>query len=458
MNVGTAQLDITPSRPLPICGQLRPRLGEHAHDPLTANAVVFEDLDATTPTTAAPRRRAAVVSCDVLALPDALVRAAQQRCQRQHDIDAHAVIVAATHTHLAPCTVDYIVGTPDPAYMRRLEDAIVAVVGQAIADLEPAVLYAASGQVPDIAYNRRGVRKDGTAEIYHGSWNSDFSHVEGPRDGQVPVIFARRRDGRIKAILAGLAVHPNCMEDEHFYSADLPGAVRAHVRQTLGREDVGIAYLTGAAGNTAPTQLDDNPKMELPWRGEAGWRRAGQRLGDEILRVIQQTRQPMEDPRLRLAQTTIDVPLRPWPAEFDPRALANPRERDFYGRAQAQWPRMMRQENPAAVRLSVLRLGDAAICFNPAEPYVELGLAIKQRSPARRLTMIAELADGYCGYIPRRDAFARGGYCTMPAPTSKLALDADRRLVSATVQLLTRCFGDGLATGAALVEGQGYAA
>jgi hypothetical protein len=34
------------------------------------------------------------------------------------------------------------------------------------------------------------------------------------------------------------------------------------------------------------------------------------------------------------------------------------------------------------VQLHVLRLCNAAVCFNLAELYVEFGLALKQRSPA----------------------------------------------------------------------------
>jgi neutral ceramidase len=91
------------------------------------------------------------------------------------------------------------------------------------------------------------------------------------------------------------------------------------------------------------------------------------------------------------------------------------------------------------VRLTVLRIGEAALCANPAERFVEFGLAIRARSPAQ-VTLIAGLTDGYAGYVPTRRAFARGGYETWPALSSQLAVDAGERIVAATTELLASVF------------------
>jgi hypothetical protein len=91
------------------------------------------------------------------------------------------------------------------------------------------------------------------------------------------------------------------------------------------------------------------------------------------------------------------------------------------------------------VHLNVLRIGDTAICTNPAELFVEYGLQIRERSPAR-VTLISELTDGYIGYVPTRLAFERGGYETWPAPTSQLAPEAGDAIVQATRELLERAF------------------
>ncbi len=79
------------------------------------------------------------------------------------------------------------------------------------------------------------------------------------------------------------------------------------------------------------------------------------------------------------------------------------------------------------------------ICTNPAEFYSEFALAIRKASPAR-VTLISQLTDGYCGYIPTRLAFTRGGYTTWACPTSKLSHDAGVRIVEATTRLLAEAF------------------
>jgi hypothetical protein len=94
-----------------------------------------------------------------------------------------------------------------------------------------------------------------------------------------------------------------------------------------------------------------------------------------------------------------------------------------------------------SVRLNVLRVGDAAVCTNPAELFVEYGLAFRERSPAR-VTLISELTDGYVGYVPTERAFARGGYETWAAPTSQLVPEAGEQIVRATQGLLEKAFAD----------------
>ena len=56
------------------------------------------------------------------------------------------------------------------------------------------------------------------------------------------------------------------------------------------------------------------------------------------------------------------------------------------------------------------------------------------------MTMIAELTDGYAGYVPTQAAYNRGGYSTFAAETCKLELDADTRIVDATRKLLSQVF------------------
>ena len=429
MRIGTAWQEITPDRPLTLLGQMNVRVAERTRDPLTVNAVVFEDGG----------KRVAIVSADLCMIPDETIRQHQAACESAHGIPADSVIIAATHTHVGPCTIHGLPGEVDDRFMADLQQAIVNVVGKAIDDLEEADLHAGAGYLEQMGWNRRGLRRDGSCHMYWGSWKDDFVGLEGPRDGQVGVIFARRKekDGSIKAVLSSFATHPNCLEAEKFYSADLPGEVRKVLRGTLG-QDIGVVYLTGAAGDTAPSNLENNPQAKHPWRGELGVKRSGWYLGGEILKVIANAVEPMKDQSLRHEHATVPIPIRPWDSAGDMSQYKGGML-EFFQKSQADWPRMLREESPVPVRLNVVRLGEAAICFNPAELYCAFGLAIKKSSPAK-VTLISELSDGYIGYVPTPQAARHGGYSAMSASGTKLIVEGGWIMVEETGKLLQRAF------------------
>ncbi len=428
MQIGTAWEEITPDRPIPLLGQMAIRLGEYKRDPLTVNAVVFDD----------GASRVAVVSADVCYLPTDLVRAMQQACAESCAIDAESVIIAATHTHVAPCTTDRLFGATDPAFMSRLSEAIAAAVGRAIDDVEEADLYAGSGYVEHMGWNRRGLREDGACHMYLGSWGKGFVGIEGPRDGDVGVIFARTLHGTLKVVIPSFATHPNTLEGESFYSADIPGEIRRVLRGVLG-DDVGVVYLTGAAGNTAPSIMENNPENIQPWRGEEGIKRSGQYLGGEILRVIAEQTEPMVEPALQHENVRLDIPMRPWDEGSDITEFGGGMQ-EFFEESRADWSRMVREESPVDVSVNTVRLGDAAICFNPAELYSEFGIAIKRGSPAR-VTLVSELSDGGVGYVPTPQAIRHGGYSAQSSGVTKLVPEAGWMIVRETHEMLERAFG-----------------
>jgi neutral ceramidase len=427
MLVGSAWEDITPNRPVALLGQMHVRLGRYTHDPLTVNAVVFDDGE----------ERVAVVSIDVCVLPDGLISTLQQACAAASDIEASNLLIAATHTHVAPCTTDQLAGDPDPEFMARLEAAVVQAVGSAIANREECTLFAGAGYLEQMGWNRRGMRRDGSCHMYWGSWREDFVGIEGPRDGEVGVIFARKADGQVKAVVTSFSTHPNCVEGESYYSADLPGQVRKVLRGALA-EEVGVVYLTGAAADTAPSLMENNLQNTQPWRGEAGLVRSGLYLGGEILKVIAEQVIPMPQPHVRHTQIRIDIPMRQWDAWADLSGFQGGML-DYFEQSRADWPRLLQSANPVPVSLHVLRLGEAAICFNPAELYVQFGLAIKKESPAA-VTLLAQLTNGWCGYVPTPEAIRHGGYSATSASHTRLVAEAGWMMVEHTRKLLAQAF------------------
>ena len=149
---------------LPLMGQMYMRLGRLIRDPLTANAVVFDD----------GIKRVAVISVDLCRLPDKTVRSLQQACASTGDIDAESILIAATHTHVAPCTTERLAGAPDPGFLDSLQTAVAQSVSRAMDDLEEVELFSGAGYLDQMGWNRRGMRRDGSCHMYWGSWKEDF--------------------------------------------------------------------------------------------------------------------------------------------------------------------------------------------------------------------------------------------------------------------------------------------
>jgi hypothetical protein len=89
------------------------------------------------------------------------------------------------------------------------------------------------------------------------------------------------------------------------------------------------------------------------------------------------------------------------------------------------------------VPLQAIRIGEVGIAAIPCEVFAETGLAIKAGSPLRP-TFTIELANGYNGYLPTPEQHALGGYETWPARSSYLEVQAEPKIRSAVLGLLSR--------------------
>ncbi len=148
---------------------------------------------------------------------------------------------------------------------------------------------------------------DDGSSVMHGSADKPgYIGTEGTRDPNLSVIFFRNAEGNITGVIANFATHPNCVENECYYSADIPGEVRRLMKSMLGAE-TGVVYLTGAAGNVSPLMHKPGVTVE-PWMGEEGLERAGLLLAGEISKIIAQAIDPIESPTLAVKHIAAQIP------------------------------------------------------------------------------------------------------------------------------------------------------
>jgi hypothetical protein len=87
--------------------------------------------------------------------------------------------------------------------------------------------------------------------------------------------------------------------------------------------------------------------------------------------------------------------------------------------------------------VQVIALGrDAAWVALPGEVFVELGLAIKKRSPFPN-TFIVELANENIGYIPDRRSYSEGNY---EPESARCAAGSGERLVETAARILAELY------------------
>jgi hypothetical protein len=89
---------------------------------------------------------------------------------------------------------------------------------------------------------------------------------------------------------------------------------------------------------------------------------------------------------------------------------------------------------PIEAEILTFGIGDASIVALPGEIFVELGLAIKARSPFKN-TLVMTLSNNSIGYIPNKEAFKYGAY---EVEVSMIAEGEGEKLVESSANQLEK--------------------
>jgi len=429
MIAGSARCTINPETGDDLAGQFHRRLCERVRDDLEANVLYL----------AHDGLQVLLLSLDLAGLFEAnyldellgLLEVATGVCRSQ-------IIITSTHTHDAPDTLGLL---PDSVknepYLDRLKRWLTEVTVQAVKSARPARFGWAQGQA-HIGFNRRLCWADGSHSMYGDATRDDFTGLEGPDDPTHTVLFAVDEDGEYLAIVQSNCCHATCVEQALYASADFPGEARRLIRDTLGA-DLPVLYLQGASGDTSPWN-ELGPVRR--WNGEQRLREVGALLAGETLRLVRLTR-PVEEPILRhgVQELTLGVRL-PTPEELAEAERIVALGPDEAGRgpwilAEAGVLRLHREfaDNPVEkIRIHALRVGDYLAVTNPCELYCQFGHDLRRRSPAE-VTAIAQLADGFTGYVPTIPGLMGGGYSGSAIYWARLEPYAGYKIVEASSRL-----------------------
>jgi len=271
----------------------------------------------------------------------------------------------------------------------------------------------------------------------------------GPVDPEVGVLHieppGNSAPARAIGTFVNFAMHPDTTGGSRF-SADWPGALGRVLAGYHGTNHFTLVG-NGACGNL--NHLDTAWKW--PQGGPGEQNRIAAILGGAVFQAYKNLK-PVEGGAVRARSATVELPL----PEFTPAQVEEARQilavtKDDRGtnfmrlvRAHRTLDVAGREGRPHRVEVQVLALGgDAAWVALPGEVFVELGLAIKQRSPFAQ-TFVVELANENLGYIPDRRSYAEGNY---EPESARCAPGSGERLVETAARLLSELHAQRAASG-----------
>lgn len=384
MNLGTSQIDITPSPGGELSGfaaRIQPSTG--VLDPLYVKALYLES-DGT---------RLLWLHCDLVGFDRAIVQDIRDWAREKFSLAPEQVMLSATHTHAGPGTVHLReAGVYDPDYVAFLQLRIREAAGAAISQTEPVGLTVVEGHL-SLAVDRR---KTATAHT----------------DPRVAGIAFRRVDGSFATVLVNYAIHPVALgSTNRCVSTDLFGEAALQLAAQLPGHPV-VFMTNGACANLNP------PAENVSWEQVKIW---GRQIADAV--------QPLllngiihPEPHLQLLNRRVPLPLDIMDSqqinEYARRALQNQTALaewgDKYCRVVEHWRNTLLacHRLPAAqqhdAELFGIQLGGVILMGANAEIFSQFTEMLRAHS--NRPIYLVGYANGDMGYLPTRAAYAEGGY------------------------------------------------
>jgi hypothetical protein len=430
LEVGLAELEITPPSGYRMDGYFTERLNTGQKDPLKAKALVFQQGST----------RTALVVCDLLGMPQTLSNEVRALAEKRTGIAAANIAITATHTHTGPLFAGERArvfseqaaakfGTDPLAavkYPDMLRDRLVDVIVAANARVSPATLEFVLATEDRVSFNRRFHLKDGTVRFNPGVLNPAIVRAAGPIDPDLPFVLIAK-DKQPVGSLTVFALHLDTVGGTE-YSADYPGHLEHELRREFGEGFISV-FGTGTCG--------DINHIDVSGRRRNGARLIGQQLAVSVLSA--RPRLPLARPSLGAASARLSLPLRKMSGAQAASARANmgkvgTKELPFLTQVETVTTLDLLRRGPTLeAEVQAFRLHpDLALVLLPGEVFADLGLAIKKASPFRH-TLVIELSNDNPAYIPTEKAFREGSYETV---NSRIEPGGGERLVEAAVRLL----------------------
>ncbi len=388
---GIARVVITPEKPMWMAGYAsRTKPSDGALTDLHAKAIALEDSAGT---------RVVLVGTDLIAIPRPLRDQVAREVAEKHGLKPEGLLLNCSHTHCSPVVKDdlelSVMYRLEPEQRQRIEtyfvelkNKLVALIGAALADLQPAKLGYSHARC-GFAMNRRLPDGDG----YRNS-----AYPDGPVDHAVPVLRIEAPDGSLRAVAFGYACHNTTTALQQF-NGDYAGYAQAEIeRQHPG---VTALFVMGCGG-------DQNPYP----RGQIEWALThGKTLATAVEAALLPKATPIQG-SLKAALETVEL-------EFVPvtrnELLGRMESGDVYQRRSAEAllaeaARTGKIRESYSYPVQVIQLGnEVTLVALAGEVVVDYALRLKRELPDTPL-WVAGYSNDVFAYIPSERVLREGGY------------------------------------------------
>ena len=423
---GAAIVDISPDV-FPF--QLRSGPSKYVHDPISVRALAFEN---------GANNRCLIAIIDAIGIGREMADEAKLAVAEKTGWDPQSIMIAATHAHTTPKGGDTSPGRI--AYEKKRRTGLAEVLVKAIEALEPAKVGFASDEEASEVRNRRNFYEEGASSTRNPWGGYDKVRMNGgtrgiikpagPIDPEVCVVDVRTERGQPLGLLANYTLHyvggiPSVTEEDGrvrgMASADYFGEfarVMPFRMSSRPPEDFVAMMSNGASGdiNNIPFGIERAPRAPFEQcrivagkTADAAWRAIKKIESYDASPVIATRQREVTLDYRRPTEAQVQNALRLLELPSEEREAIHKKSTNYANHTiRFAEPDSPRTEN---VIVQAFRIGDQAIVSMPFEVLVEIGLEIKDKSPAPRTFMI-ELANGSYGYLPPPNQVELGGYET----------------------------------------------
>jgi neutral ceramidase len=441
MRAGFSTAIITPPAGVTMSGyRLRRAPATGRHDDLEVRCALVEDGQSVF----------ALVSLDLIGLDYGHAAAIKRRIAEKCGLQPERILLGCTHTHSGPDTLRHPAsGAELQQYCRELYETVADCVSEAMDRLEPTKVSLAQGDVPDLAFNRRIILRDGSARLNLERIEESRIAERGPVDPTASIVLFRR-DSRISGAIANFTLHATVLDQENLlFTRDWPGYLVDTLEDSLPGKPV-VLFFNGAFGNINQIKT---PGIWISTFEEA--QRIGSTIAKELIGSMEY-QAPLRDAAVHSRHAWITIPNRKARSlEQIDREITRVRARltgngagDEERRSVLEKELIFLEEEkalgsgPANERIEIqhITIGELEIIGLPGEIFVEYGLELKRTSPMRHCLVFGN-ANGSAGYVPLPESFAEGAYETRLSQGSRLTAEAGPLILQAVERMRSTTTG-----------------